>query len=165
MFIVALFLIAKSNSHVYQLVNGKTKNMIYIYTHTHTLCLVTQSYLTLCNPMDCSPPGSSDHGDSLGKNTEVGCHALLQGIFPTQGSNPGLPHCRCSLPFEPLGKPQNLITVQSEGTKFLSVSFIHCDSIHPWPFRHSLIFPYSFGCLVPISPVILQVSDFIELVL
>ena len=37
---------------------------------------------------------SSVHGDSPGKNTEVGCHALLQGIFPTQGSNPGLPHCR-----------------------------------------------------------------------
>ena len=43
---------------------------------------------------DYSPPGSSVHGDSLGKNTKVGCHALLQGIFPTQGSNPGLPHCR-----------------------------------------------------------------------
>ena len=38
---------------------------------------------TLCNPMDCSPPGSSVHGDSLSKNTGVGCHALLQGIFPT----------------------------------------------------------------------------------
>ena len=45
-------------------------------------------------PHDCSPPGSSGHGDSPGKNTGVGCHALLQGIFPTQGSNPGLPHCR-----------------------------------------------------------------------
>ena len=44
--------------------------------------------------MDCSPPGSSAHEDSPGKNTEVGCLALLQGIFPTQGSNPGLPHCR-----------------------------------------------------------------------
>jgi len=40
--------------------------------------------------MDCSPPGSSVHGDSPGKNTGVGCHALLQGIFPTQGLNPGL---------------------------------------------------------------------------
>ena len=44
--------------------------------------------------MDCSPPGSSVHGDSPGKNTGVGCYALLQGIFQTQGSNPGLPHCR-----------------------------------------------------------------------
>ena len=32
------------------------------------------------------------HGDSPGQNTGVGCHALLQGIFPTQGLNPGLPH-------------------------------------------------------------------------
>ena len=32
--------------------------------------------------------------DSLGKNTGVGCHALLQGIFLTQGLNPGLLHCR-----------------------------------------------------------------------
>ena len=31
--------------------------------------------------------------DSPGKNTGVGCHFLLQEIFPTQGSNPGLPHC------------------------------------------------------------------------
>ena len=40
--------------------------------------------------MGCSLPGSSVHGDSPGKNTGVGCHALLQGIFPTQGSNPSL---------------------------------------------------------------------------
>jgi len=44
--------------------------------------------------MDCSLPGSSIHGDSPSKNTGVGCHAHLQGIFPTQGSNPGLPYCR-----------------------------------------------------------------------
>ena len=43
-------------------------------------------------PCDCSPPGSSVH--SPAKNTGVGCHALLLGIFQTQGSNPGLPHCR-----------------------------------------------------------------------
>ena len=47
---------------------------------------------TLCNPMDSSPPGSSLHGDSPDKNTGVGSHSLLQGIFPTQGLNPGLPH-------------------------------------------------------------------------
>ena len=45
-------------------------------------------------PMDSSTPGFSVHGDSLGKNTEVGCHDFLQGIVPTQGLNPGLPHCR-----------------------------------------------------------------------
>ena len=58
------------------------------------LCLVTQSCPNLCDPMDCSPPGSSVHVDSPGKNTGVGCHALLPGIFPTQGLNPGLLYCR-----------------------------------------------------------------------
>ena len=55
------------------------------------LCLVAQLYLTLCDPMDCSLLGSSD---SPGQNNGVGCHALLQGIFPAQVLNPGLPHCR-----------------------------------------------------------------------
>ena len=58
------------------------------------VCLVTQSCPTLCNPMDYSPPGSSVPGDSPGKNIGVGCHALLHGIFQTQGSNSGLLHCR-----------------------------------------------------------------------
>ena len=40
--------------------------------------------------MDCSLPDSPVHGDSPGKNTGVGCHALLQGIFLTQGLNPRL---------------------------------------------------------------------------
>ena len=48
------------------------------------LWLVTHSCPTLCDPMDHSPPGSSVHGDSPGKTTGVGCHALLQGLFPTQ---------------------------------------------------------------------------------
>ena len=56
---------------------------------------------TICDAVLCLPP---HHGlqsarllcpwDSPGKNTEVGYQALLQGIFPTQGSNPGLLHCR-----------------------------------------------------------------------
>ena len=61
--------------------------------YTTMLCLVTQLCLTVCNPMDYSLPGSSVHGDSPGKNTGVGCHALLQGIFSIHGLNPGLPHC------------------------------------------------------------------------
>ena len=58
------------------------------------LLKLTQLCPTLCDPRDCSPPGSSVHGDSPGKNTGVGCHALLQGIIPTQGSNRGLPGYR-----------------------------------------------------------------------
>ena len=58
------------------------------------LCLVAQSCLTLWDPTFCSPLGSSVHGNSSGKDTGVDCHALLQGIFPTQGLNLGLPYCR-----------------------------------------------------------------------
>ena len=54
------------------------------------MCLVTQSCPTLCDPKDCS---SSVHMDSPDKNTGMGCHIFLQGIFPTQVLNPGLPHC------------------------------------------------------------------------
>ena len=57
-------------------------------------CAQLLSHVQLCNPMDHSPPVSSVYGDSPGKNTRVGCHALLQGIFPTQGWNPGLLHCK-----------------------------------------------------------------------
>ena len=56
--------------------------------------LVAQSCPTLCNPMDCSPPSSPVHGNSSGKSTGVGSHSLLQGIFPTRGSNLGLLRCR-----------------------------------------------------------------------
>ena len=71
--------------------DGSSKNQTKNYP---VLCLVIRSCPTLCNPMVCSPWGSSVHGDSPGKNSRVGCHALLQGVFPTQGSNPGLLHCR-----------------------------------------------------------------------
>ena len=47
-----------------------------------------------CVQLFATPPGSSVHGDSPGKNSGVGCRALLQGIFLTQRSNLGLLHCR-----------------------------------------------------------------------
>ena len=49
-----------------------------------------QSCSTLCDTMDCSPPGPLCQRDSPGKNPGVGCHALLQGIYLTQGLNPCL---------------------------------------------------------------------------
>ena len=58
------------------------------------LCLVAQLCLSLYDPTDCSLPGSSVYGDSPGKHIGMGCHFLLQGIFPSQGSNPGLLHWR-----------------------------------------------------------------------
>ena len=57
--------------------------MCFIF-HYAVPCLVAQSCLTLCYPMDCSLPSSSVHGDSPGKNTGVGGLSLLQRIFTTQ---------------------------------------------------------------------------------
>ena len=54
------------------------------------VCSVAKSYLDLCDPIDYSPPGSSIHGNFLGKNIGKGCHFLFQEIFPIQGSNPHL---------------------------------------------------------------------------
>ena len=69
--------------------------------------------------------------DSPGQNTGVGSLSLLQGIFPTQGSNRGLLHCRrISLPAEPPGKPKN--------TGGGSLSLLHwiflskCDGLRGW---------------------------------
>ena len=77
------------------------------HTHAHTqiqnlnrnsqhrngvLCLVVHRVWLFVTPW--STPGSSVHGDTPRKNTGVSFHAFLQGIFPTQGSNPSLPHCK-----------------------------------------------------------------------
>ena len=70
--------------------------------------LVAQLCPTLCNPMDCSPPGSSVHRLSKKKNTGVGSHSLLQGIFLTQGSNLSLLHCR-QIPYQELAQPDKKI--------------------------------------------------------
>ena len=64
----------------------KTRNK----TTMHVCMQSHFSHVQLCNPMDCRLPGSSVHGDSLGKSTGVGCHGRLQGIFLTQESNPHL---------------------------------------------------------------------------
>ena len=54
--------------------------------------LVAESCPTLCDPMNVAHQASLSM-DSPDKSTGVDCHFLLQGIFPTQGSNLGLPHC------------------------------------------------------------------------
>ena len=73
-----------------------------------------KSGLTLCDPMDYCPPGSSEGAclwEAPGKNTGVICYALLQGVFPTQGLNPRLLYLLHwqvgSLPLAPPGKPNS----------------------------------------------------------
>ena len=62
-----------------------------------------------------------------GKNTGVGCHSLLQGIFPTQGLNPGLLHCRwVHYPLSHQGNPSASVCCF-----FLSL-LKHSVLLHPW---------------------------------
>ena len=86
------------------------------------VCSVAHSCPTLCDPMDCSPPGSSLHVDSPGKNTGVGSHALLWGIFPNQGLNSDLPHCRWIL----------YHLNQQLHTRTLIVHTFHSWNAHDW---------------------------------
>ena len=74
------------------------------------------SHLQLFRASGCSPPGSSVHGDSPGKNARVGCHALLQGIFLIQGSNPSLLHCRRILyQLSYWGSPRSRVNLAKRG--------------------------------------------------
>ena len=83
------------------------------------------SRVWLCNPMDYCPPGSSVHGDTPGKNTGVGWHAIFQGIFPTWGSNLGLPHCRQILyPLSHKGSPSFTTVHKNLGLTGTSVIYV-----------------------------------------
>ena len=83
------------------------------------LCLVAQLCPILCNPADCSPPGSSVLGDSPGKKTGVGRLCLLQGDVSNPGIEPGSPALQAdSLPAELPAVPK-LLGVQS----LLPISF------------------------------------------
>ena len=91
----------------------------------------TQSCRTLCDPTDCSPPGCSVHRDSPGKNTGMDCHALFQGIFPTQVFYiPGV-----FFTSKPPGKPKNtgvgsLSLLQGNFlTQELNQGLLHCRQI------------------------------------
>ena len=77
-----------------------------IFMFLIVLCLVTHTSLTLCDPMDCSPPGSSVHGDSPGKNTRLELLYPHPGDLPNPGIEPGSPALQVdSLPVELPEKP------------------------------------------------------------
>ena len=84
-------------SEPWAVVAQKLTGLLRVSVCPPTLCWVALSRSVVSNslrPHDCCPPGSSVHGDSPGKNTGVGSPSLFQGIFPTQGSNPDIPHCK-----------------------------------------------------------------------
>ena len=100
---------------------------------------IVQLCPTLRDPLDCSLPGSSVHGDSPSKNTGADCYALLQWILPAQGSNPGgLPNLQAhSLPSKPPGKPISDYTALKVFTRewlqfpvLLSISLLLICFIH-----------------------------------
>ena len=64
-----------------------TSLLFVTYPLSIHVCLPLNHVPILCDPMDYSLPGSAVHEIFPGKNTGVGCHFLLQGIFLTQGSN------------------------------------------------------------------------------
>ena len=71
-------------------------------------CLITKSCLTLCNPMDYSPPGSSVQWISQARILKRVAISFSRGIFPTQGSNLHLLHWQVGyLPLVPPWKPAN----------------------------------------------------------
>ena len=84
-----------------------------MHVQVHVCAKVLPSRLTLCDPVNCSPPGSSVHGILQAR---ILGWVLLQGIFQTHGSNLGLLHCQAdSLLSKPLGSaappnPCNAIT-------------------------------------------------------
>ena len=92
--------------------------------------LVANSCPTFCDSMDCNPPGSSVHGISPGKNTGVGSHSFLQGIFLTQGSNLGPLHCRKILyHLSPQGSSYVRKQLCQEAVILLKTSFYYSRSL------------------------------------
>ena len=94
-------------------------------------CLVAQLCLTLCDPMDSSPPDSFCPWDFPGKNTGMGCHFLLQGIFPIQGLNLSLLLGRQILfHWDTWEDINDIIWYMSLSFLFTSLSMIISRSIH-----------------------------------
>ena len=83
-------ILKRVNSH-------KGKYLPHGYMHTGTESVSHSAVSDLCDPVDCSPARLLCPCDCPGKNTGVGCLSLLQGIFPAQGMNLDLLHCRQTL--------------------------------------------------------------------
>ena len=105
----------------------------------------TQSCPTLCNPMDCSTPDIFVHGILQGKNTGVGCHVLLQGLFLTQGWNLHLLLGQAdSLPLSHLGCPVYFVVLQKS---YLSAAQIPAFNVRIAPWKEPWgLFPPIFFC-------------------
>ena len=137
-----------SDSPFYWLLNPKFCPFllrICVYFSTSVLGLVAQSCPTLCNPVDCSPPGSSIHGDSLDKDTGVGCHAPLLGNLPNPGIKPRSPALQTdSLPSEPpdAGKCRLIKFIYLN----LSPKYTHIQNTYSIRYSEEFFFSYLYYC-------------------
>ena len=98
---------------------------------------VTQSCPTLCNPVECSLPRFLRPWNFPSKSAGVGCHFLLQGMFPTQRSNQCLPHCR-----------QMLYHLNHQGSSIVDNLYIMTLSKSFWffnPLSYKMVFPHWFS--------------------
>ena len=95
----------KSSLPTFLLAGSKLQTDTALTICSYTLLLNCVSHGWLCNPMDCSPPGSSVH-EPPGKNIEVGCHFSSSTRFHDPGIKPRSPALQAvSLPSEPWEKP------------------------------------------------------------
>ena len=102
-------------------------------------------FYILCVILSCSVISDSLqlHEDYPGKNSAMGCHTLFLGIFPTQGSNSGLPHCRRILyRLSHLGSPIH----------FMGVDECIMACIHHGSIIHSIFTFPKILCIPPIQP-------------
>ena len=108
-------------------------------THARVPLLVLLPLQCLLITEDLQPTRLLCPWDFLGKSTGVGCHFLLQRIFPTQGLNPGLSHCKQdTLPSEPLGKYEDLYCQVWD-------SCANCQEWHLTGTQKDLICPLTVG--------------------
>ena len=80
------------------------------------------SVVSLCKPMECSPPDSSVHGILQARKLDWVAMPSSRGIFPTQGSNPGLPRCR-----------QIIYCLRPQGSPLVRLTEHYFACSHPQP--------------------------------
>ena len=96
--------------------------------------LVAQLCRTLCNPMDCRPPGSSVQGILQGRESEWVTMPFSRAMFLTQGSNLGRLHCR-----------QNFLPAELPGKPYTDVKYMDC--LRQELFKNKLsVFSFKLPC-------------------
>ena len=110
---------------------GTFFNLFLNFQEVLVKVLVAQSCSTLCNPVDCSLPGSSVHGISQARILEWVAISFSKGIFPTQGPNLGLLHCRQILYHLYLYRQSQFLCADRRNTTSVSVCSVMSDSLRP----------------------------------